>query len=117
MVIVVVIIPITVMMPAVFVHLPPLVVLSPAAFTRLMQLVAPVIRLVAVVSVVFDGFVEIVVRVCNPPPATVVISGCAGRTRKQEHGSQHSCRRHLLSEGYYFRVTWYLHSHPPYSLS
>jgi len=59
---VIVIIPIMVMAPTAAIHVPPSVVLSPAALPCLVKFTAPVIRLPAVVSMMLDGFVELVIR-------------------------------------------------------
>ena len=88
--IMVVVIPITVMMPAVFVYVPPLLASSPTALPDLVQFLAPMIRLGAVVSVVFNRLVEFVIGACSAPLAIVVIGARAGQADEQEHSSQ--CR-------------------------
>jgi hypothetical protein len=96
--IMVAVIPIMVMMPAVFVYVPPLLVFSPAVLPDLVQFLAPMIRLRAVVSVVFNSLVEFVIGACSAPLAIVVIGGRAGHADEQEHGSQCSGSQYPLSE-------------------
>src|SRR5260370_40668325 len=84
----VMVIPITVMMPEGFYLVPPLQAHFPAAFPRLVQFMAPMLCLPAVVSVVLNGFVEFVVRIGSAPLAIVIVGGCARRTYEHEHGSQ-----------------------------
>ena len=96
--IMVVVIPIMVMMPAVFVYVPPLLVFSPTAIPHLVQFLAPMIRLGAVVSVVFNSLVEFVICACSAPLAIVVIGARAGHGDEQEHGSQCSGSQCPFSE-------------------
>lgn len=70
----VMIVPVAVTMPAVFVDVPPLPVFPPATLALFVQAVAPAVCLWAVESVMLDGLMEFVVRLLKPPPATVVIS-------------------------------------------
>ena len=84
--IMVVVIPIKVMMPAVFVYVPPLLVFSPTALPDFVQFLAPMIRLGAVVSVVFNRLVEFVIGACSAPLAIAVIGSRAGHADEQEHG-------------------------------
>ena len=60
-VVVIVVIPITIGMPATAILVPPAMSLSPAAFPRLVQIVARAVRLPAVPAVMLHGFVESVV--------------------------------------------------------
>jgi hypothetical protein len=83
----IVVIPIMIMVPAVSILVPPLRALFPAALPYLAQFIAPVLCLPAVVSVVLDGFVELVVRLGGAPLAIVIVGGGARHTYEQEHGS------------------------------
>jgi hypothetical protein len=89
--IVIVVIPITVGMPAVAVFVPPTMSLVPAAFPRFAQFVPRMVRLPAVPAVIFDSFVQPVVRLGDAALATIiVIGGCPRRSREGQH-SQKRC--------------------------
>src|SRR5260370_9504723 len=85
--VVVVVIPIVVMMPAVFILVPPLQAHFPTALPRLVQFMAPVLCLPAVVSMVLNGFVKFVVRIGGAPLAIVIGGGWARRTYQPEKTS------------------------------
>jgi hypothetical protein len=59
--VVVVVAPIAVSVPLMFVFVPPTVSGRPTALTLLMQLVSPVLGLVAMNAVMLDGFVKVMV--------------------------------------------------------
>jgi len=75
----VMVIPIALGAPAVFVFIPPAVPLVPALLPGFMQLMPRTIRLSAVPAVMLHGFVELVVRLGNAALATIVVFG--GRPR------------------------------------
>jgi len=78
-VIVVMIIPITLGVPAVIVFVPPTVAVFPAVGASLCKFMAPVIRLGTLPAVFFDGLVKLVVRFANAP-LTVVVRSYNART-------------------------------------
>jgi hypothetical protein len=104
LVIVVVVIPIMVMMPPVIVCIPPQLVLSPTALSYLLQFMAPVIRLGAVVSMVFNSLMELVIGPCRAPPAIVVIRRRTGHGGQEDCRSQYDSGQQILSEKYDVRV-------------
>ncbi len=112
--IVVAIVPIVVVMPAALMFIPPLVALSPAALPGFVQFMAPVVCLPAVVSVVLDGFMELVLRTRGTPVAIVIVAGRARRARKQERGSQRGCGQQSRYEEVRFRATSHLHNILPF---
>jgi hypothetical protein len=59
--VVVVIVPVAVRVPSVAIFVPPTMVRRIAALALLMQLVAPMVGLAAVVPVMLDGFMEVVI--------------------------------------------------------
>jgi hypothetical protein len=59
----IVIIPITLIVPAMFVFIPPSVAMFPAPFSGFTKLMSPVFRLSAVVTVLFNGTVQLMIRV------------------------------------------------------
>jgi hypothetical protein len=88
--VVIVIIPITIGMPAVAIFVPPAMPPVPAAFTRFPQVVPRMIGLPAVPTVMFDGFVEFVVRLGDAALAIpVVFRGRARRSAERQHASQY----------------------------
>jgi hypothetical protein len=90
--IVIVVIPIAIGMPAVAVFIPPAVPLVPAALTGFMQFMPRAICLPALPTVVFHGFVELMVRFGNATLATIVVfSGRSGCTRKCQHAEKRGC--------------------------
>jgi hypothetical protein len=76
--IVIMIVPIMIPVPAAAFHVPPPVVLSPATLPCLVQFMAPVISLPAVVSMMFDRFMELVIRERRAPLAIAIIGRRAG---------------------------------------
>jgi hypothetical protein len=69
--VVIVLVPVTVSVPAVLVFIPPLVTLPPAALSGFMQFAALVISLPAVASVAVDGFVQSMLGMHDPMLAPV----------------------------------------------
>src|SRR6266849_3582789 len=87
--VVIVVIPITIGMPATAILVPPAMALAPAAFPRLVQIVARAVRLPAVPAVMLDGFVESVVGFGDAALAPIVtLGGCPGRSRECQHPKQ-----------------------------
>jgi hypothetical protein len=70
---VIVIIPISIRMPAVIVLVPPSAVCSPASFSRFAQFMASVLRLLAPTPVVLNGFVQPVISTGDSALAAVAI--------------------------------------------
>jgi len=105
--VVIVVIPIAIGVPATAVLVPPAMSLSPAAFPRLVQIVASAVRLPAVPAVMLDGFVESVVGFGDAALALIVtLGGCPGCTRECQHpkecgrGQRHSGEKLLPSRLY-----------------
>ena len=73
--IMVVLVPIPLGVPAVFVLIPPAMAFPPATLSSLVQFAALVISLSAIAPVPLDGLVEFMVRV-NDPPLTAVDVFC-----------------------------------------
>lgn len=80
----VVLIPIALLMPAMFVLVPPAMVLAPAAFTRQVQFAAFVIGLTAVAAVAINRLMQFVFSMHNPSLASVRIFRVR-RGRQSEH--------------------------------
>jgi len=78
-VIVVVLVPIALRVPAVFVFIPPPVTFTPATLSRLVQFTALVVCLSAVASMFLDGFVEFMIGMSDPALAAVVVFGVKPR--------------------------------------
>jgi hypothetical protein len=97
-VVVIVIIPITVGVPAVAVLIPPAMVLAPAALSRFVQFVPRVIRLPAVPAVILDSFMQSMVRLGNPPLASVIfVGGGSWHSRKRQHAENRGSGQHRTS--------------------
>src|SRR6266849_6651086 len=95
----VVVIPITIGMPAMAVFVPPAVPLRPATLAGLMQFVTPVVSLPAVPAVVLHGFMQFVVRLGYTPLASIVIFG--GRPRRSckcQHANKCRSCKHRPSQ-------------------
>jgi hypothetical protein len=78
-VVVVVLVPIALRVPAVFVFIPPPVTFTPATLSRLVQFAALVVCLSAVASMFLDGFVEFMIGMSDPALAAVVVFGVKPR--------------------------------------
>jgi hypothetical protein len=72
---VIVLVPITVFVPAVLVFIPPLMPLAPATLPRLVQFTTFVICLFAVASVFLDCFVEFMLGVSDSALTAVLVFG------------------------------------------
>jgi uncharacterized membrane protein len=94
-VIMVVVIPIVIRTPAMLVFIPPSMIRFPAALPLFMQDVTPFFRLLALIAVVLDGFMQLVIGFRNASLAIVigaqVRSACkyekAGQCRYSKCGS------------------------------
>jgi hypothetical protein len=89
--VVVMIVPIALCVPAMLVFIPPFVGPAPAILARLMQFVARMLRLWAVPSVVLSSFVKPVVGLDEPMPAIIVVRRSARCCTKKQDSTQ--CRR------------------------
>ncbi len=101
MAVVIVIVPVTVAVPAVAVFIPPTMALSPAAFPRLMQFMPRMVRLPAVPTMMLDGFMQLVICLGDAPLAPVVVivaSECAWRRTESQHCSKRGSGEHYPAE-------------------
>lgn len=91
--VVVVIIPVAVGMPAMVVFVPPALIGGPAAFTLRLQLVAPMVGLVALSPVMLDSFVQLVIDFGDSHLAIIV--GVHGQRDcgEGEQSRQGDCRQ------------------------
>ena len=80
----VVLVPITLGAPAVFVFVPPPVILAPAALARFVQFMALVVCLRAVASMFFDGLVKFMVGVSDPALTALVVVGVKPWDRREQ---------------------------------
>jgi hypothetical protein len=101
MAVVIVIVPITVAVPAAAVFIPPTMALSPAAFPRLMQFMARMVRLPAVPAMMLDGFMQLVICLGDAPLAPVVVivaTECARHRTESQHCSKRGSGEHHPAE-------------------
>ncbi len=91
MTVVIVGIPITIVVPAVAVFVPPTMSLVPAAFPRFAQFVPRMVRLPAVPAVIFDSFVQPMIRFGDAPLATIIVVGGCPRCSREGQHSQERC--------------------------
>jgi len=100
MAVVIVIVPVTVAVPAVAVFIPPTMALSPAAFPRLMQFMPRMVRLPAVPTMMLDGFMQLVICLGDAPlaPVVIVASECAWCRTKSQHYSKRGSGEHYPAE-------------------
>jgi hypothetical protein len=89
--VVVMIIPVTLSMPAVAVFIPPFVELAPAKLACLMQFVTRMLRFWTVPSMMLSSFVKPVVGPHKAMPASIVI-GNRARSCSKEQESAHCSR-------------------------
>jgi hypothetical protein len=85
--IVIVVVPVALGAPAMFVFVPPAMVVVPAILARFAQLVPRMIRLLALASMMLDGFVKAMVRFGDSLLAIVVISA-QSRSAAEEQASR-----------------------------
>lgn len=78
-VVVIVVIPITIGVPAMAVFVPPPMVAVPAAFARFMEFVPRVVGLPAVPAMMLGGFVQFMVSLNDAPLTPVVVIGINSR--------------------------------------
>jgi hypothetical protein len=89
--VVVMIVPIALRMPAMLVFIPPSVDPAPAILARLMQLMTRMLRLWTVPSMMLSSLVKPVVGLHKPMPARIVIRRSTRRRTKKQNSTQ--CRR------------------------
>jgi hypothetical protein len=92
--VVVMIIPIVVCMPAMTVFVPPFVILAPAILPRLMQLVARILRLWTVPAMMFRSFVKPVVGLRKAMSARIVIRSSTRCCSKKQDSAECSRGQH-----------------------
>jgi hypothetical protein len=80
--VVIVVIPIAIGVPAVSVLVPPAMRAAPAIFASFVQIVTGTVGLAAVPAVMLDGFVELVVRAGDATLTIVIVGPCGRRSRK-----------------------------------
>src|SRR5690348_12817499 len=99
MAVVIVVVPITIRVPAVAVFVPPPMVLVPATFACFAQFMAGMVGLSAVPAMMLDGLVQFVIGLVNAPLTTaVVISIGARRGRESEQANQRCGGEHRTSQ-------------------
>jgi hypothetical protein len=101
MAVVIVIVPITVAVPAVAVFIPPTMALSPAAFPRLMQFMPRMVRLSAVPTMMLDGFMQLVICLGDAslaPIVVIVATECARHRTESQHCSKRGSGEHHPAE-------------------
>jgi hypothetical protein len=89
---VIVIAPIAVRAPTMFVFIPPTVIGIPAALTGFAELSALVLSLTAAIAMLFDSFMELVVGLGDPLLAFVLVSANVRR------GEEHKARKHCAGQ-------------------
>ena len=111
----IVIIPVMLVMPAMLMLIPPFIVVLPAPFSCFMELVPPVVRLAAVVTVLFNRAVELVIGV-NQLSLAIVACVCSRRSCEQHSARQHH-RPASKSDQARFPSTCHHGSHSPPQVS
>ena len=76
----IVVVPVSLLVPAMFVFVPPFVAVFPAPFPGLPQFMAPVVRLLAGIAMLVNRAIQFVIRV-NQFSLAVVVRIRARRTR------------------------------------
>jgi len=87
---VVVLVPIALGAPAVFMFVPPSVTFAPATLAGFVQFTTLVVCLSAVTPVFFDGFVQFVFRMSDSALTAIVVFG----VKPWDCGAQQSCRQY-----------------------
>jgi len=82
--VVIVVVPVAIRVPAMGVFVPPAMAVIPAELTRCLKFVTPMVSLLAVPAVVFDGLVEFMVGMHGAFLAFIFAGGRARRTNKRE---------------------------------
>src|SRR6266850_774986 len=115
-VVVIVVIPIAIGVPATTVFIPPAVALVPAAFSRLVQIVASAVRLPAVPAMMLHGSVQFAIGFVDAALALIVtFGGCPGCTCGSHHPQQcdqHHAGKKLLPSRLYGHGFSILHVSP-----
>jgi hypothetical protein len=88
--VVVVLVPVAVRVPAVFVFVPPLVTFTPAPLPSLVQFTTLVVCLPAVASMLLDGLVKFMIGMSHPALTPVIVFGVKAGDRSEEQ-SRRQC--------------------------
>jgi hypothetical protein len=92
-VVVVVLVPIALGVPAVFVLVPPAVIFVPAALANRVERMTLVVSLRAVASISLDAFVENMLAVNDAVSAAIVVLGMKARPGGEKQSGHESCGR------------------------
>jgi hypothetical protein len=86
--VVVMIVPVAIGVPAMAVFIPPFMIPAPATLAGLMQLMARTVRLFAVPAMMLTSFVELVIGFGNVMLAIIVIGNSARSSSKEQESAQ-----------------------------
>jgi hypothetical protein len=90
-VVMIMIVPVPLVVPTMFVLVPPAVTVIPAPLPGFVEFVSPVVRLSAVVTVPFDGFIQLVV--CVNQLSLAIVACIRSRRTCQQHAACKHGRR------------------------
>jgi len=107
--IVVVVIPIAIGMPTVFVFVPPAMSAAPAILARLVQFMPGLISLFAFASMMLDGFMKMMIGPGDATLAIVVIGAQTRSAGEEQKPHQRSAGQHYFSDGENSRQKFGLH--------
>jgi len=86
--VVVMIVPVAIGVPAMAIFIPPLVIPAPATLAGLVQLVARALRLFAVPAMMLTSFVQLVIGLGNAMLALIVIGDSARSSSEEQESAQ-----------------------------
>lgn len=107
--IVIVIIPIAIGAPAVLILIPPTTSVGPAIFARFAQFFPPVLGLFAVPSMMFRGFMKLVIGLNDATLAVITIGFDDWSAGQGHQADQYGATEHTFEEAPSFRIALTIH--------
>jgi hypothetical protein len=107
--IVVAVVPVVLGAPPMFVFIPPAVRVAPAIFARFVQFMTRMIRLFAFTAVMLDRFMEMMIRLGDPPLASVILGAQTRRAGEEQKSRQGCAGQRCLSYSKNSRLQFCLH--------
>jgi hypothetical protein len=110
--VVIVIVPVALRAPTMFIFIPPTMAVIPTILARLAQLVPCMVRLAALPSMVFDSFMKAMIRPGDAPLALVLVRAQTGRAGEQQKSRQCRTGQCDLGRSKNSPLMFYLHPVP-----
>jgi hypothetical protein len=107
--VVVVLVPIVLGAPPMFVFIPPAMRVAPAIFARFVQFVTRMVRLLAFTAVMLDRFMQMMIRLGDAPLAIIILGAQTRRAGEEQKSRQRRAGQRYFTRCKNFRLKFCLH--------